>query len=161
MPERSEWISAEAEQALAESMWRKIDAAVVSQRLKDYWIAGKLEVSKSTYANWKREKRIPRGDYLYRLADIVGVTVESFFSDSAPLRITRTEADLLDRAKRYTPVIDGLDVMDPVCRSALTRAIVDIAAPRQPEPAGYQREAPDQPVFGDELPLSSEDSAAI
>ena len=62
--------------------YEKYAALRDSKKVTDYRVAVDTGITKSTFADWKSGRSVPKLDKLKRIADYFGVSIEYFINDS-------------------------------------------------------------------------------
>jgi transcriptional regulator with XRE-family HTH domain len=86
-------------------------------------------IEKRTIDKWvsKTKPTIPNVYDAYAIARALGTTVEYLVTGEEPLIILPPDRRLLEKARRYRPVIDDLEYLDVQLRNALIIAIASTA----------------------------------
>jgi len=91
-----------------EFRWDRV-STLLGER-NEYWLAGQVGVSRSTYASWKRLGIDPKGKHVLALSKVLGVPPETFYDlpDSSTDRASWTDVEFDNWVQGHRQLLEKL-----------------------------------------------------
>jgi transcriptional regulator with XRE-family HTH domain len=89
--------------------------------------------SSSTLSMWKNRRVFPAADVAVRIAGALKTTVEYMVSGIRPVYLSLMEVGLLDRARKWEPILEDLEVLDPAIAESWQAGIHAAAQTAKPQ----------------------------
>jgi transcriptional regulator with XRE-family HTH domain len=80
-------------------------------------VANAAGLSRDAYNSYRRKGNLPRANEAVAMARTLGTTVEYLVTGEEPATISVSDRQLLERARRYRPVLEDLDELEEPIRA--------------------------------------------
>ncbi|GHV88002.1 hypothetical protein AGMMS50267_03620 [Spirochaetia bacterium] len=113
------------DQMNADTFWKIVKNEVDRQNTSFEWLYRKTGIPKGTFSSWKNRNVVPRADAAYRIAEVLGVSVEYLLTgrDTAG-RVSNSPLE------EIVETIIAFDTTDMASVKALVRAMAERYRPR-------------------------------
>jgi hypothetical protein len=101
----------------ADTFWKIVKKEVDRQNTSFEWLYRKTGIPKGTFSSWKNRNVVPRADAAYRIADVLGVSVEYLLSGRDAGRVSNPQLEDI------VEVLISFDTTDLESVKALVRAM--------------------------------------
>ena len=95
------------------SIWDRIREEIAAQNTTQEWVATKVGVRADLFRRWMSRQTMPNADQVARMAEALGTTVEYLVTGRHPLFLGPADEAFLETARKWRPVLDDLEDLEP------------------------------------------------